>query len=106
MNGNNIEKAGCRLVIMNSGKRFYRVRLSGAKAGADLDELVNRIIRLNSVAEVDIEAENPGNSILIMTRFKDRMEPQNAATFIANHIGTKFGRISTAPIVAANGRNR
>ncbi len=92
-NGSNAGKGACKLVVRNSGKRFYRLRLSGTRSSADLDELANMVIRMANVAEVDIRAENPG-SITLEARFKDKMEPQNAAAYITSRIEARFGRIA------------
>jgi len=88
------DKKRYQLVITNQGKRFYKMYLAGAKYDVDLDELANRVIRLRNVAEVFITTASADDAILLKTRFKDGMEPQNVVTYIGNRIGTKFGRIA------------
>ncbi len=93
-NNGKTDKNRYQLVITNQGKRFYKMYLSGARREVNLDELANRVIRLKNVAEVFITTASADDAILLKTRFKDGMEPQNVVTYIGNRIGTKFGRIA------------
>ncbi|MCL5112297.1 MAG: hypothetical protein M1500_03470 [Candidatus Marsarchaeota archaeon] len=92
--GRNETKKQYQLVITNQGKRFYKMYLAGARNEVNLDELAGRIMRLSSVAEVFITTATTDDAILLKTRFKEGMEPQNVVTYIGNRIGTKFGRIA------------
>ncbi len=87
-------KGKYQLLITNQGKRFFKMYLAGARNEVNLDELADRVMRLNSVAEVFITTASADDAILLKTRFKKGMEPRNVVTYIGNRIGTKFGRIA------------
>lgn len=91
MNNYNTNSNACMLVVRNSGRKFYRMELSTKGSSAvNLDELADRIIKLESVEEVDVRAKNPGGKVFLETRFRDGMEPRNASAFISRHIRAKF----------------